>query len=159
MPAPPFVRRRLWPPGRRILPTLLTSIRRRIEEAPDISDGFGAASGGEVGAVDLLPPAQEDRKPMTLLLGGGQPEIRIEAGLRARHPAMRPAHALAIRFDIRKRRTGDERQRDAPGLQVLGRELADIVDEHRASRAPGVGPAMHARREHEMIEEELRPPV
>src|SRR5438093_5476237 len=96
MPAPPFVRRRLRPPGRRILPLLLSSIGRNIQEAPNVSDCFAPALGREISAIDVLSMAQEDRQAMSLPFGLGHNEVRIEAVICARYPPMWPPHAISI---------------------------------------------------------------
>src|SRR6266498_2181878 len=47
VPAPPRIRRRLRPPGRRVFPLFLPAIRHEIEERPDAAERFDATPRGE----------------------------------------------------------------------------------------------------------------
>ena len=69
MPPPPLVWRGLWPAGRGILPRLLPTVRRGIQESKDISQEFRAPRGGEVRAKHLVPIAQEYAEAVVLAVG------------------------------------------------------------------------------------------
>ena len=63
MPAPPSVRRGLRPPRRRVLPFLLTSERRQVEQVEIDPKPVRAARGREIGTVHGLAVAEEDAEP------------------------------------------------------------------------------------------------
>src|SRR5262245_27104605 len=153
---PPLIRRALRPALGRFFPLFLASVRHEIQERPGAAQRLGAPVGREVGAEDLVAVAQEYAVAVSLLVGGGEPEILIERAPSGGDPPPLPAHALAILLDVLERRSRHHGKRYAARANMNRRELSDVVERHGAARTTGRGPAIDARSKHEVIEEELR---
>src|SRR5437763_384492 len=157
-----------WRPGRvrrpaptvaggRVLPVLLAAERRQVEERPDAAERLDAAVRREVGAKDVVAVSQEDAEPERLAVLVDvrlrrlrtDAEVDVEVALERREPRDRPPHPLPVRLDPGERGARHEREGRVAGVQV--REVADLVDEHRAAVAARV----LVRPEHEVVEEQL----
>src|SRR5437667_9574883 len=104
MSAPPRVRWRLGPAGRRVFPLFLAAIRGEIEERPNAAERFDATPLGEVGAIHIVAVAQEDAEAERFPFGGRATEVDVEVIVRGLVPRQRPAHALSVRLDVGPRR-------------------------------------------------------
>src|SRR5205814_5523007 len=153
MSAPPRVRWRLGPAGRRVFPLFLAAIRGEIEERPNAAERFDATPLGEVGAIHIVAVAQEDAEAERFPFGGRATEVDVEVIVRGGVPRQRPAHALSVRLDLGQRRAGHQGERHVARMEMGG--VTDLVDEHGTAVAAGVWPAADARREHEVIQHEL----
>ena len=157
MPLPPFIGLGLGPAGGGIFPCLLASEGGPVE-VDETGDGdLDAALVGEVGPVDFVAVAQEDAEAETLPLVGAQAEVFVEAGAGGGDPRDFPAHALFVGFEIGQRAEGDEHEGGVAGVEMF--ERADVIDDHRAAGASGSRPAPSPGCEHEVIHEQLPPPL
>src|SRR5690242_4101760 len=95
MPVAPLVWPLLGVALGRVFPCLLTAERCHVEVAPDGAHRLVAAVVGEVGAIDLIPVADEGIVAVPLI----DAEVRVEAvgdGV----PGNLPAHSLLQALDV-----------------------------------------------------------
>ena len=89
-----------------------------------------------------------------LLLRLREAEVEVEVAGRGRDPRDAPTHAALVPLKLLERCLRDEEQRRVTGVQVRD-DAVDRVGDRRVDRATG----LVARAEHEVVDEQLGPPV
>jgi hypothetical protein len=79
--------------------------------------------------------------------------IGVEVVAGERVPRDLPAHPLAVGLDLLDRGLRHEDERGVARVEVG--EVADVVGDHRAAVAARRRPAVYARREHEVVDDQL----
>src|SRR5262245_54184962 len=157
---PPVVPRSLRVALGRVLPVLLATERRQVEQRPDRAYRLDAAAAREVGAVDLASVADEhgeaEQLAVLVLIGirlsRAAAEIDVEVACERRDPGNLPAHPPAVGLDLLDRRARDGDERGVARVQVG--QVADLIEDQRAAGATLVASGA----EHEMIQDQLTAP-
>ncbi len=151
--APPDVGFGAWTAVGGVFPFFLSAEGCEVEEGPDV-EAFDAAAVGEVGAEDfVLVVADEDAEAVGFIFVGGEAEVLVEVGVFGGVPGEGPAHAFLEFFDVGERGEGDHAEGDVAGVEVVGG--TELIGDHGAADASGIGPAADGRGEHEVVEDEL----
>src|SRR3989441_10661185 len=108
--SPPRIRRGLRPTGGGGFPFLLATGRREGQQRPDLAEGLDTTSFGEVRAIDIVPVTQKKAETECFTFRSGAAQVDVEGIIGRRIPRKRPAHSLAVRLDIRQRRSRNERK-------------------------------------------------
>src|SRR4029079_12395435 len=127
MAAPPLIGWRLRPAFRRVFPGLLAPERGEVEKRPGAAERLRSASGREIGAEDLVAPAEEYAETEGFATVGGDAEIDVEIAAGRGEPGHRPAHAFPVGENPGTGSPRHENERNVPRLQVG--EMADLVGE------------------------------
>src|SRR6202008_23626 len=106
---------------------------------------------------DLLAVPGKDAEAVLLALVRAQAEVAGEGVAGRGNPTNIKFHALSVAFDVLERRNRHPRHRCITRAQM--REIPDLVGEERTARTAGLRPAVHARREHEVIQQQLAPAI
>src|SRR5262245_10436925 len=156
MPPPPLIRRRLRPPFRRVFPSLLTAEHGEVQKRPYAAEHLHTATAGVIVAIDRIALTEERAQAECLMSFSRQAEVAVEIAVNGGEPRDGPAHALPVSHDVRERRARHEDERRVACVQM--REIDDLIDEERATGTTRVRPPVHARGEHEVVEDQLPPP-
>src|SRR5881396_3509234 len=93
-----------------LFPFLLATVRREVQQRPDVAEGLDTTSFGEVRAIDIVPVTQKNAETECFTFRSDLTEVDVEVVIGRRIPRKRPAHSLAVRLDIRQRRSRNERK-------------------------------------------------
>ena len=128
MTTPPLVGRCLRPSRWRILPLLLSSERRQVEQDEAADEDFNASGIGKVGLENSIVLSKEDTQSEGFALRSRESEIVIEIRPGRGKPWNTPSHPPLVRLEICQRGARDQNQGSVASVQV--RNGTQMVHHH-----------------------------
>src|SRR5881227_281222 len=153
VPPPPFIRRRLRPASGRVFPGLLPAERRQVQKRIETTQQLIATSTGKIRVEYLFAVAQKDAGAGGLASRGRYAEVHVEVTGGGGKPRQCPPHAFFIRKNVLQGGPGDQHQRGVTRVKMA--KGADVVGVPRTPDTTRVGPAVNARRKHEVLQNKL----